>query len=150
VQKHRISVSNAVDRDAKDGQSAWFDDLIRAPDYIAGAMARWDFWADQGSPVRPKVAEVIERAIAENPNLVIFAIRCSVFGISCFRIRAFNRANPNRAAYDYKPGDLVDYLAWMVLRRGKNRPTTYRRGISNTSALNNVGLRVWWRPVARS
>jgi len=149
VQKSRISVSNAIDPHASNGQSTWFDDLIRAPDHIAGAIARWDFWADQGSPVSPKVAEVIENAIAENANLVILAIRCSGFGISCSRVRTFSRTNTNRAAYDYRSGDLVDYLAWTMLRQGRNGHTTYRRGISDTSAINNIGLRVWWRPVCR-
>jgi hypothetical protein len=149
VQNNRVLVSSAIDSTARNGQSAWFDDLIRAPDHIAGAIARWDFWADQDAPVSPKVAEVIESAIAENPNLIILAIRCSVFGISCSRVRTFSRANTNRAAYDHRPGDLVDYLVSTALRQGQIGHTTYRRGISDTSAINNIGLRVWWRPVCR-
>ena len=149
VQKNRILLSNATDPHARNGQAAWFDDLIRAPDHIAGAIARWDFWADQDPLVSPKVVEVIESAIAENPNLIILAIRCSLFGISSFRARAFSRVNTNRAAYDHRPDDLVDYLVSMVLRQGQAGHTTYRRGISDTSAINNIGLRFWWRPVGR-
>lgn len=148
-QKNRTSVSNAVDPHAMNGQSAWLDDLIRAPDHIAGAIAGWDFRADQGSLLSPKVAEVIESAIVENPNLIILAIRCSLFGISCSRVRAFSRANTNRAAYDHKPVDLVDYLVSSVHRKGQNGYTTYKRGISNTSAINNISLRVWWCSVCR-
>lgn len=83
----------------------------------------------------------------ENPNLIILAIRCSLFGISCSRVRAFSRTNTNRAAYDHRLGDLVDYLVSTVLRQGQTGHTTYRRGISDTSAINNIGLRLWWRPV---
>lgn len=149
VQSNRTSVSNAIDSDARNGQGAWFDDLIRAPDHIAGAIARWNFWTDQRSPVSPKVVEVIQGAIAENPNLVILAIRCNMFGISCSRARTFNRANTNRAAYDNRPDDLADYLTWRVLRQAQNGHTTYRRRMSDTSAINTLGLRVWWRPLCR-
>jgi hypothetical protein len=149
VQKNQVRISNAIDPTATNGQSAWFDDLIRAPDHIAGAIARWDFRGNPDAPVSPKVAEVIESAIAENPNLIILAIRCNLFGISCSRVRAFSRANTNRAAYDHRPGDLVDYLVSTVVRQGQTRHTTYRRGISNTSAINKLGLQIWWRPVCR-
>jgi len=40
------------------------------------------FLGDQDSPVRSKVVEVSGNTIAENPNVVIVAIRCNLFGIS--------------------------------------------------------------------
>lgn len=149
VPRSGLTVANAIDPTAKNGESTWFDDLIRAPDYIAGAMAQWDFWTIEGNPVSPKVADVIALAISENPNLIILTIQYTLFRITCSRARAFSKANPNRSAYNYASDATVDYLAWTILRGEKHNRTTYRQGISNTSSINSISLRIWQRPVGR-
>jgi len=138
VPRDRIILSNAIDMTAKNGQRAWTDDLIRVPDYIAGSLAQWDFWTDKCSPVRSKVAGVIEHVIAENPNLVMLVIRFGIFGITCSRARAYSRAHPNRAAYDYGYVALADYLAWTILRHTQSKQVSYKRGISDATAVAGI------------
>ena len=142
---NRITLSFGLDLEARNGQAAWFDDLIRAPDYIAGTIARWDFLNNLVSSDNPKFIQVIEAAISENPNIALFAMRFSLFGTTCSRIRVFRQQNTNRTAYLHNPATLVDYLADSILRRKRVVNPTYRVGILKATAINNLNLKLWWR-----
>ncbi len=146
---NRVLLSHATDPDAGDWRGAWFDDLIRAPDYIAGTLARWELGTTEAQPVPGKVADVIDKVIGENPNVVLILVRCGAFGITTARLRAYSKLNANRAAYRHSPTSIADYLGWVCIGKVDSAPSGYRNALASMTALNRVGLKIWWRPVGR-
>ena len=55
------------------GEDAWYDELIRVPDAVAGALAVWDYERNL-VPSKLKFSEVLRGAIADNPYLVILSL----------------------------------------------------------------------------
>jgi hypothetical protein len=59
------------DDEAKPGKSAWFDPLIRMPDYLCGAISSMDFQGNRLAPVRIKYKNILDFATADNKNLLV-------------------------------------------------------------------------------
>lgn len=53
----------------------WFDEFIRIPDYIAGALAAWDLHGNILPPGHPKYVELAEDVIATANNMAVINIR---------------------------------------------------------------------------
>ena len=71
-----------------DAKRAWYDDFVRIPDHIAGAMARWDFVANKITSDPPKHVEMVEKVIADHPALAIIPINFNVFGVAASQVVA--------------------------------------------------------------
>jgi hypothetical protein len=68
----RIGIGDANASDIG-GKDAWYDELIRVPDALAGAIAMWDYEKNLVPPA-PKFDQLLRQAVAENPYLVILPL----------------------------------------------------------------------------
>lgn len=59
------------DEAVKPGQPAWFDPLIRMPDYLCGAISSMNIQGNRLAPVRMKYKNILDFAIADNKNLMV-------------------------------------------------------------------------------
>jgi hypothetical protein len=67
-----IGIPNANDLANK----MWFDELIRVPDHIAGAVSAFPFEIGRVSgAIDPKFQQILEHSLADNPNHIIVALQ---------------------------------------------------------------------------
>ena len=63
------------DNVARSGSKAWFDPAIRLPDYLCGAISAMKEQGNRLEPVRAKYAQLLDKVIADNKNIIICKIR---------------------------------------------------------------------------
>jgi hypothetical protein len=64
------------------GGTIWFDDLIRVPDFIAGALAGSVLEGERTSSLSPKYAALLSGAIADNDHVLIKKLNIEASGTS--------------------------------------------------------------------
>jgi hypothetical protein len=120
-----------------DGQrELWFDDLIRVPDYLAGAMSRWDLKANLVSSDRPKFVQVVEGVIASNPQVAVIRMAFNIFGARCNEIKVHHyTGRAGRPGYDVSQASRIKYELALASRLGMDHERPGRRA----RLLENIG-----------
>lgn len=136
IDQTRIQMGSATDPAATNGAAMWFDSLVRLPDYIAGAMARWDFHANTIKSKHPKFLQVVEEAMAENKHIVIVGIKFSMFIVSASIVRIFKSKNPNKLAYRNRFEVEMDYIISKIGLRDRDKPASSKRMLLTGTWLN--------------
>jgi hypothetical protein len=66
-----MNIFSAVAEDVEPGDSAWFDPLIRVPDYIAGVVAGVCFGGGTEFTRPDRDMPLLQHVLADNPNVVV-------------------------------------------------------------------------------
>ncbi|HTV93374.1 MAG TPA: hypothetical protein VMG98_11730, partial [Verrucomicrobiae bacterium] len=78
-----------------DGKSGmYYDELVRVPDYIAGAIASTDFSAKQTKSLREKHDRIVVESFADNPSFMLFNVALQPDPIDANRIVLTKGASP--------------------------------------------------------
>jgi hypothetical protein len=126
MRSQRVTLGSAVDLVATNGKEAWFDDLVRPADYIAGAMARWDIRNDAILSSSEKVIQLVDTVIGENPHVALAYLHFGVLGARSSNIRVFRKEGTNRKAYVPTKQLYLDYLTSQATRDWTRRRPTMR------------------------
>jgi hypothetical protein len=59
--------------DSANPKRSWYDELIRIPDFLAGPLASWDY-NNNLVPGRQKYVDLLQDAVADNPNLIVLRL----------------------------------------------------------------------------
>ena len=133
VDHRRVTLGNAVEKEASNGQIGWFDSLVRPPDYLAGAMARWDLKANVLRSGLEKYLQIANTIVAENPHVAIAQLHFSMFGHTASNVRTFAKEGTNLQAYMPVKDQWIDYLSSQAARDWtRMRPTIKAVGLLHT------------------
>jgi hypothetical protein len=80
----------------------WFDEFIRIPDYIAGALAAWDLHSNILPPSHPKYVELAEDVIATANNMAVITLRYTHEFQSARMV--FAKIPPPKRPYNHRSG----------------------------------------------
>jgi hypothetical protein len=83
VNPRRECVNVAVPGTGASGEDMWFDQYIRAPDWLAGASAAWE--RSRNHLPSPKYLKVVEDVLADATNIVILPVSIGPDGIEVAR-----------------------------------------------------------------
>jgi hypothetical protein len=83
----RLKVAIGIPGPSNDAEKGlWYDDLIRVPDYLAGATAAWDIKGNLLPTNSPKFAEIIRQVLADNPNIALVRLALNDRGLQASRL----------------------------------------------------------------
>lgn len=66
-------------------KQTWYDELVRVPDFLAGPLAGWDYEKNLVTG-RQKYLEILQGAVADNPNLITLILKEADKGIGVSRL----------------------------------------------------------------
>ena len=72
-------------------ESPWFDDLVRVPDHIAGAVAAWDIDNNRLAASPKKYSDVLRQMFADNPNFALVRLKIGDRGLQASRVMISQR-----------------------------------------------------------
>lgn len=126
----------------------WYDDLVRVPDFIAGTLARWDFRKNYIASEAPKFLQVIERVLANNPNIATVLINFSIFGVQTSTLNVKINKSLVDTSSDMPPLSwTIDFLTFNLIREQKLsiKYPCFRKMILQTSFISSISLTSRWR-----
>ncbi len=122
--QHLTSLAIAHEPDQK-AKHTWYDDFVRVPDHIVGAMARWDLKANSVTANHPKHVEILEEVIADNSTAATIKLHFSVFDVRAAQLVVSKSTGPLEGRHPYTPPwAILDFVvAEQVepLKRAKRR-----------------------------
>ncbi len=104
----------------------FYDELVRVPDYVAGAISRLDYDSRTLTSDLPKHKDLIEKFASDNPNLLLIQLKESIVSLSASTIRL--TAEKDR----FPPVSLEDVSEYIsAMAAGFRRPLvrTHRQGL---------------------
>ena len=107
----------------------FYDPLVRIPDYVAGAISRFDDQAGVMTSDQRKHLDLVEKFVSDNTNLAITQITESMVGLTASSIIVWSQPDRQNLASQMDRQELLEYMVAKSMHFRQPRRRSYRQGL---------------------
>lgn len=108
------------------GQDLFYDPLVRIPDYVAGALARFDYQARFVTSDHKKHGDLVEKFVSDNTHLAIIQLTETIAGLSAANISLWSSSDQKSRLTHVRPDQLLEYSISKSMRYRQSPRRSYR------------------------